>query len=177
MPDVKGCKERPAIGRDVDGPILDEAEMKQVCRFVSKLADNVSAGEVTHRGNVVKVKIEAEAITLECVNRKDSCIGFESYQMPDGRSLQVCPRLSPLGNVLTATRKSVDSRKVGKYLYKLQLQDGHRYWYVQYTVGGKSKPLYLGKDEPTFDPKKDISRVKRKRARKSKQAAAGTVAG
>lgn len=177
MPNAKGCKDRPAIGLETDGPMLDEAEVKQVCRFVSKLADNVSAGEVTHRGNVVKVRIEAEAITLECVNRKDSCGGFESYQMPDGRALQVCPRLSPLGDFLTATRKSVESRKVGRYLYKLQLQDGHRYWYVQYTEGGKSKPLYLGKEKPSFDPKKDISRVMRRRARKSKQAVAGAAAG
>jgi len=174
MPDVKGCKDRPN-GREVDGPIFDEAELKQVCRFVNKLADNVSAGEVTHRSNEVKVKIEAQAITLECVNRKESCIGFEKYQMPDGRPLQVCPRLSPLANFLTATRKTVKTRKEGRYLYKLQLQDGHRYWYVQYTEGGKSKPLYLGKDEPTFNPKKDISRVKRRLARKSKPAATNAV--
>lgn len=170
MPDVKGCKDRPASGREVDGPILEESEIKQVCRFVNKLADNVSTGEVTHRGNMVKVKIAADTITLECVNSKENCV-LEDYRMPDGRALQVCPRLSPLAKFLTATRKSVDRRKVGRYLYKLQRQDGHLYWYIQYTEAGKSKPLYLGKDEPTFDPKKDISRVMRKRARKSKLAA------
>jgi hypothetical protein len=174
---VKGCMDQAVEVRDTDPPI-PEGELKQMCRFVNKLAATVSEAQVIHRGNPIKIIIKGDDITLECIDKKASCAGPSAhYRMPDGRPLHVCPRLTPLADQLTVTRKLAFSRKVGRYRYKLQLQDGHQYWYLQFTEAGKSKPLYLGKDEPTFEPRKDIQRAKRRRARRQKQVTAAAPHG
>jgi hypothetical protein len=52
-----------------------------------------------------------------------------------------------------------EQRKVGDYLYILQPgQKGGDYWYVQFNENGKRKQLYLGKERPSFDPIKDVTR-------------------
>lgn len=57
-------------------------------------------------------------------------------------------------------RPVIEQRKVGDYLYKLQAtQKGDSYWYIQFTKEGKRCHKYLGKERPSFNPKKDLGQT------------------
>jgi len=82
-----------------------------------------------------------------------------------------------INNIKTQGRKRqprrpvIEQRKVGDYLYKLQsTQKGASYWYIQFTKDGQRIHKYLGKERPSFDPKKDLDQ---KSGAKMKAAAAG----
>ena len=91
----KACLDQALDANDANSPILDDVEIKEICRFVNKLADTVSEGQVIHRGNLVKITIEGNDVTLECADKQSSCTGQVSLQTPaPGRQPLLVPTIS-----------------------------------------------------------------------------------
>jgi len=70
-------------------------------------------------------------------------------------------RINSIRAVSSQARKNpvLETRKVGKYLYKLQSTPrGTGYWYLQFTEDGKRCSVYLGKQLPSFDPHSDLAK-------------------
>jgi len=180
MPPLKPqCEKHQASGDDPqlgEEIVLTEADVKKICRWVDQKPDSISRCDFTFIGDSFRGEINQNRVLLECKDKKKSCAPSTEVEDAAGRLFCICPRLSRIGEYIGRKRQPrplADKRKVGKYLYKLQPnQAGTNYWYLQYTENGRSKQVYLGKDEPAFDPRKDLDRVRRKQAQKKRSAEA-----
>lgn len=165
----------------VAGMLLTEEALGGVYRFISKAAEEVSEGKFTHKDKWLTVKIKKKAVTLSCANKRQACKELQTLPTYNGVTFHICRGLLPLYRFLKKRedqkrpmpRKVSASRKVGRYLYKLQPnQGGNEYWYLQYTENGRSTQVYLGKEKPKFDPKVDLARAKLKKTRKIRRPTA-----
>jgi hypothetical protein len=163
----------------------DKTELTDEYRFICRVADNVREGMFVHKDQWLNVEInqrpDLKEITLTCPVRTERCKPLDEVLTENGVAYKVCRGLAPLYQYIkqqnekkrSVSRKVVMCRKVGKYLYKLQPnQGGNLYWYIQFTgENGRSRTVYLGKDKPSFTPQDDLSNARRKRSRKTRATA------
>jgi|ERR1043166_217200 hypothetical protein len=163
----------------------DNTTLTEEYRFIRRVAGHVREGKFVNKDEWLNVEIsqhgECKEVTLTCPIRTERCKPLNEILTEDGVTFKVCQGLAPLYLHIKqqdekkrgASRKVIECRKVGKYLYKLQPnQGGNLYWYIQFTEKGRSKTLYLGKNRPKFVPKDDLEIVRRKKASRMRAASA-----
>jgi hypothetical protein len=163
----------------------DSTTLTEEYRFIRRVAAHVREGKFVNKDQWLNVEIsqrgEAKEVTLTCPIRTERCRPLDEVITEDGVAFKVCQGLASLYQHIkqqdekkrATSRKVVKCKKVGKYLYKLQPnQGGNLYWYIQFTENGRSKTLYLGKHKPQFVPKDDIAIVRQKKAKRMRAAAA-----
>lgn len=170
-----------SYGSDTNEPqaILSDTELSTAWRFLNRMAKDVSEGRFVYQENRFSVEINPRELTLYCPGQNTPCEELSELSPLGGRTVRVCPKLQSLYEFVKShasnepvVRAVLERRKVEKFLYKLQPnQFGHNYWYIQYSVRGETKHIYLGKQRPLFDPRKDLeTAARRRRARKKRHA-------
>jgi hypothetical protein len=171
------------VARNVSTEVLalTETELGDAYNFVSQVASEIIEGKLTHKDKWLAIKVKNRELTLSCASKQMSCQFHEELTTASGIRIRVCPALGLLFNFLKrkeeekkpVPRPVLKSRKVGRYLYKLQPnQGGNNYWYLQFTENGRSTQIYLGKDKPKFDPETDLQRVATRKLHKPQAMAA-----
>lgn len=168
--------------RTTDVLQLSETALGEAYQFVSKIASEVIEGRLTHKDKWLAVKVKNKDLTLSCPSKQKACSVSDELTTASGIRIRVCPALGLLFDFLKrkeeqkkpAPRPVLETRKVGRYLYKLQPnQGGNKYWYLQFTENGRSTQIYLGKEKPKFNPEIDLQRAgTRKSGRPQAMAAA-----
>jgi Zn finger protein HypA/HybF involved in hydrogenase expression len=110
----------------------------------------------------IKIIIDEKKDYLKCTRcTNGACDGAR-----DTEYLFVCKDLPKELYTTEQVRRS-HMKKVGDFTYKQQPnKSGNLYWYIQFTVRGKTKTIYLGSEKPLFRPEEDIANVKTKKEQK-----------
>lgn len=152
---------------------LSEAQLAEAYHFVTKLASEISDGKLTHRDKWLSVKVKNQELTLFCGGKSKPCLipSNHRFRTVKGMCIRACPKLDMLFEYVKrkedekkpSSRPVKETLKVGRYLYKLQQNQGRSfYWYLQYTENGKSTQVYLGKERPSFQPEVDLAFARNK---------------
>src|SRR5437588_6535327 len=79
--------------RPVKAAHLTDDDVKEIYKFVNKVADNISEGDLTYKDNLIRVEIKKNNVTLECTDKKQSCTGQQKLSMGPDREFSFCPKL------------------------------------------------------------------------------------